>query len=161
KRLGAQVIALSSSDEKLRYCRENGADYGINYKEKDYVKEVMEITAGKGVDISFNSVAGHTLRKDPKVIKPFGLLVVYGEAAGRDVIDPFEEMIHKGLTVKFSSIYSRMGTESYRKATDYLENWLKTEELDNVSKVFRLEDAAQAHQWFEDGRAYGKIVLEP
>ncbi|MFC1869393.1 zinc-binding alcohol dehydrogenase family protein [Thermodesulfobacteriota bacterium] len=161
KRQGARVIALSSSDEKLKYCRENGADYGINYKEKDYVKDVMEITEGKGVDISFNSVAGPTLKADPKAIKPFGLLVVYGEAAGRDVIDPFETMIHKALTVKFSSIYSFIGTEAFREATEFLENWLKTEKLDSVTKIFKLEDAAQAHRWFEDGHAYGKIVLEP
>ena len=40
------VIALSSSEEKLEYCRKNGADYGINYKTSDYVEEVLRVTGG-------------------------------------------------------------------------------------------------------------------
>ena len=46
------LIALSSSDEKLAYCRAAGADYCINYRENDYVKEVLRITGGRGVDVS-------------------------------------------------------------------------------------------------------------
>jgi NADPH:quinone reductase len=74
------VIALSRSDEKLDYCRKNGADHLINYQSADYVEEVPRITGGQGVDISLNSVDGATLETDPGAIKPTGRWVIYGYA---------------------------------------------------------------------------------
>lgn len=159
RRANNVVIALSSSDEKLEYCRENGADYGVNYNRCDYVEEVLRITGGRGVDVSLNSVAGPTLKKDPHVIRPLGRLVIYGHAAGTDVIDPYEVILPKSLTVSVFSVYTVREREEYRKATDFLMNWLHTEELISVSKTFRLEEVTKAHRWMDEQRSVGKIAL--
>jgi NADPH:quinone reductase len=153
------VIALSSSDEKLAYCRANGADYGINYRKSDYVEEVLRITGGKGVNISLNSVAGPTLKTDPRVIRPLGRWVIYGSAAGKGLIDIYEAALPKSLTLNIFSVYTVFEREEYRQATDFLENWLHTEELISVSKTFPLEDAIAAHHWMDEQRAVGKIAL--
>jgi len=153
------VIALSSSDEKLEYCRANGADYLINYKTTDYVKEVLRITDGNGVDVSLNSIGGTTLETDPDAIKPLGRWVIYGYAAGKGLIDPYKHML-KSLTITASSIYTYFFREEYQQAMDFLKDWLNTEDnLLSVTKTFRIEEIVQAHHWFEDQHSIGKIAL--
>lgn len=58
KALGARVIATAGSDEKLEFCRELGADHAINYRNGDWVEQVMDLTYGRGVDVAFDAVGG-------------------------------------------------------------------------------------------------------
>jgi NADPH2:quinone reductase len=153
------VIALSSSDEKCAYCQSNGADYAINYKVTDYVKEVLEITGGGGVDVAFNSVGGWTFKKDPYVIKPLGQWVIYGYAAGKDLIDPYEVIMPRSLSLSINSVYTVREREEYKQATQFMMEWLQKEELDSVRQTFPLEDVVEAHHWIEDQRSIGKIAL--
>jgi NADPH2:quinone reductase len=153
------IIALSSSDEKLEFCLEQGADYGINYSRMDYVEEVLRLTGGRGVDVSLNSVAGPTLKRDPHVIRSLGRLVIYGSAAGESLIDPYEVILPRSLTVSAFSVYTVLERDEYRRATDFLVNWLHTEELISVTKTFPLEDAVAAHRWIDEKRSKGKIAL--
>lgn len=48
KALGAGVIATAGSDEKLEFCKELGADHVINYRNDDWVEQVVELTYGRG-----------------------------------------------------------------------------------------------------------------
>jgi len=55
--LGATVIAAAGSQSKLDICMTyGGADYVVNYTEKDWQKEVLKITGGKGVDVVYDPV---------------------------------------------------------------------------------------------------------
>lgn len=55
--LGCKVIATASKESKRRICIEKGgADHAIDYTTKDWQKEVMEITGGKGVDVVYDPV---------------------------------------------------------------------------------------------------------
>lgn len=154
------VIALASSDEKVDFCRSLGADHCINTRSTDYVAEVLKITSGRGVDISFNSVAGPTLRTDPDAIRVFGRWMINGYAGGRDLIDPARVM-HRSLTLKIFSIYNTFGTPVDQAATEFLRNWLAGEALIGCSRTFALEQAAAAHRWLEGRHALGKIALVP
>lgn len=58
KALGARVIATAGSEEKLAFCSELGADHVINYRDSDWVDQVMELTYGRGVDVAFDAVGG-------------------------------------------------------------------------------------------------------
>lgn len=154
------VIALASSEEKLAYCRACGADYAIDTSRSDYVAEVLRITGGRGVDVSFNSVAGRTLETDPEAIRPFGRWLINGYAGGHAMIDP-KRVMPRSLTLKIFSIYTVFGTNEFRKATAFLEDWLETEPLATSTCTFPLEQAAEAHRWIEGRRSYGKIALVP
>ena len=159
RRANNVIIALSSSDDKLEYCRSQGVDYAINYNAIDYVKEVLRITGGKGVDVSLNSVAGPTIKTDPHAIRPLGRWVIYGHAAGKEPIDPYDVMLLKSITVSIFSVYTVFEREEFRQATDFMENWLNTEALISVSKTYRLEDVIEAHHWMDSHSSYGKIAL--
>ena len=154
------VIALASSEEKLEFCRSLGADYCINSRSADYVAAVLEITSGRGVDVSFNSVAGPTLQTDPDAIRVLGRWMINGYAGGRDLIDPARVM-HRSVTLKIFSIYNIFGTPAYAAATGFLREWLATEPLLGCSRTFSLEQAAEAHRWLEGRHAVGKIALVP
>lgn len=162
KRCGVNntVIALSSSDKKLERCRFAGADYCINYRTSNYVEEVLRITGGRGVDVSMNSVGGWTLETDHLAIRPRGRWLINGYAGGKGLIDPYA-FILKSLTLSIFSIYTVRHDEAFRDATLFLEIWLRNETLDGCSRVFRLEDVAQAHEWIEGQQSYGKIGLVP
>ena len=60
KALGAVVIAVAGSDEKLEFCRSLGADHVVNHRTTDFVAEVEELTNGRGVDVAFDAVGGDT-----------------------------------------------------------------------------------------------------
>lgn len=160
KRCGNTVIALSSSDEKLAYCRSVGADHGINYRTTNYVDEVLRITGGRGVDVAMNSVAGRTLETDPFAIRPRGRWLINGYAGGRAMIDPALVM-HRSLTITIFSIYTVRHEEEFSDATDFLKEWLRTQPLDGCTRLFPLEEAAQAHDWIEGQHSCGKIALVP
>jgi NADPH2:quinone reductase len=153
------VIALSSSPEKIVYCLKNGADYGVNYKTSNYIDEVLQITGGKGVDVSLNSVAGPTLETDPYAIKTLGRWVLYGGAAGYGKIDQFAAVTPKSQTVSFFSVYTVREREEYRQATDFMLHWLHTEELHSVHKTFALDDIAEAHRCIDTQQSMGKIAI--
>lgn len=159
RRANNVVLALSSSDEKLAYCRSNGANYCINYETSNYVEEVSRFTGTRGVDLSINSVGGPTLKTDPLVIKPRGRWVIYGYAAGKESIDPYQVIMPKALTISIFSVYAVREREEFRKATDFLEHWLRTEELDSVVKTFPLEEVVAAHHWIEGKHSHGKTAL--
>lgn len=153
------VIALGETDEKLEFCRANGADYVVNTAKADYVQEVLRITNGQGVDVSLNSIGGPTLETDPDAIKPLGRWVIYGYAAGKGLIDPYKHLL-KSLTITASSIYTYMFREEAQQAKDFLKDWLATEEnLLSVQRTFRMEDIQAAHHWLEDQHSIGKIAV--
>ena len=154
------VIALASSDEKLAYCRAAGADHCINYRRTDYVEEVLRITDGAGVDVSINSVGGPTLQTDPRAIRPRGRWLIYGYAGGKGRIDP-NAVMPRSLTATIFSVYTVREREEYRQATAFLQEWLRTEDLVSVTRIFPLEDVVAAHHWIEGQHSHGKIALVP
>jgi len=155
------LIALSSSDEKLEYCKKNGADHCINYRTTDYTRAVLELTDGQGVDIAFNSVSGSTFQTDPRCIKKRGRWIIYGSSGGLGTINPSEaELITKALTIIPFSTYSVLGTDVENEMFKFRDDWLATERLESPTKVFRLEDVGEAHTWIESQNSFGKVVLE-
>ena len=77
--LGATVIAAASSEDKLEFAREAGANHGINYSDTDLREAVRELTGGRGVDVVYDPVGGdlaqaalksHALPNQPSVAMP-------------------------------------------------------------------------------------------
>lgn len=79
---GATVIGTVSTAEKAQLAKENGADHIINYAEQDFVGEVKKITAGKGVDVVYDSVGKTTFYGSLDVLKPRGMMVTFGQSSG-------------------------------------------------------------------------------
>ena len=79
---GAVVIGTVSNREKARLATENGADHVIVYTETDWVTEVKSLTAGKGVDVVYDSVGRTTFAGSIDCLRPRGMMVSFGQSSG-------------------------------------------------------------------------------
>jgi NADPH:quinone reductase len=155
------VIALASSDQKLEFCRANGADHVINYRKQDYVEAVKKITDNQGVDVIFNGVGGNTLRTDPQLVKRLtGRLIILGASGGPGVLDPYS-FIYQSITVRPVSIRPLWGTPERKQAMLFLDDWQANEALIEPGHVFKLSEIAAAHDCVEQQRSIGKVIVLP
>lgn len=82
KSMGARVIAAASSDEKLEYTRELGADETVNYTDQPLKDTVRELTGGAGVDVVYDPVGGAFATQALQALGWNGRYLVVGFAAG-------------------------------------------------------------------------------
>lgn len=160
---GARVIATVSTSEKEKLAREAGAADVIRYTEADFEAETKRLTAGRGVDVVYDSVGRTTFEKSLNCLRPRGLLVLYGGSSG--VVPPFDpmELVKKGslfLTRPKLDDYIATRDELLSRAEDVLEG-VRTGKLKvRVQHVYPLADAAQAHRDLEGRKTTGKLLLE-
>ncbi len=84
---GARVFATAGTDEKIRLCRELGADVAINYNESDFAEIVLSETGGQGVDVVFDNVGEAVLEKSLQCTKYNGRYLMMGFASNKIVAD--------------------------------------------------------------------------
>src|SRR5690606_1963249 len=116
------------------------------------------ITGGKGVACSFNGVGGDTIHTDWKIMEPFGEIMLYGYAAGKQALNVFE--IARTVSMKTFSADDFLKVPAYAEAAkDAMFDMFKTGPLLDVSTVLPLEDVATAHRMLDEGKVIGKIAL--
>lgn len=154
KLAGARVIALSSSDEKLARAKQLGADAGINYRATpDWSPAVREATQGKGVDIVVET-AGGTLDKSLASLAFGGFIGIVGFVAGYKAEIPLRAVIGPMVRIQGIAVGSRARFEAMNRAIALHK--LKPV----VDSVFPLEKAADAFRHMEQGKHFGKIVID-
>lgn len=79
---GINLIATAGSDEKCRLALEHGASHAINYRTEDFPVRVREITGGRGVDVVMDSVGKDTFTGSLDSLRPFGMMISFGNASG-------------------------------------------------------------------------------
>ena len=79
KHLGAEVFATAGSDEKRDFVRLLGADHVFDSRSLAFADDILAATAGEGVDVVLNSLAGEAIRRSLAVLKPFGRFLELGK----------------------------------------------------------------------------------
>ena len=164
KKRGAHVIATVSTEEKAALAREAGADEVILYTQDDFEVEVKRLTGGKGVEVVYDSVGKTTFLKGLNVLKPRGMMALYGASSGP--VDPINLQIlnQKGslfTTRPTLGHYVLTREELLWRAGD-LFNWIAAGELKvRIDRSFPLAQAAAAHTYMEDRGTKGKVLLIP
>lgn len=156
---GMEIIALAGSAEKAGYCKDNGAHHVVLYKEHDYADAVLELTGGKGVHLSINSIGADTFSKDAAILLPEGELLITGKAAGLGSIEPAR--FSKSLTYKHFASYIHFGRPEDDVACHYVSEQLQAPSHADRVVRFPLADVQRAHEALESGSNFGKIVLIP
>lgn len=77
--LGAEVFATAGSDEKRDFVRLLGADHVLDSRSLAFADEILALTDGEGVDVILNSLAGEAIRRNLRVLKPFGRFLELGK----------------------------------------------------------------------------------
>ena len=164
KMRGAKVLGTVSSTAKARVATEAGADVVINYSTDDFAAEVRKLTAGRGVNVVYDSVGKATFEKSLDCLAPLGALVIFGQASGP--VPPFDTAIlnAKGsLTLARPSLTHNVTNRAdvQSRAGDLFE-WITAGKLKvNIGKFFALSEAPQAHRALESRQTVGKILLVP
>ncbi len=164
KRLGATVFGTVSTEEKERLARKMGADTIIRYREVDFEAAVKELTAGRGVDVVYDSVGRDTFAKSLNCLRPRGTLVLFGQSSGP--VAPVDPLM---LVDKGSLFFTRPSLRHYVATRDELLQraaplfeWISTGSLQvRIDRTFRLADAAEAHRQLESRGVLGKLLLTP
>jgi NADPH:quinone reductase len=84
---GARVFATAGSEEKLKLCRELGAEVAINYRDGDFSQIVMEKTGDRGVDVVFDNVGAAVMEKSMGCLAYNGRYLMMGFASDKTVAD--------------------------------------------------------------------------
>jgi NADPH2:quinone reductase len=161
---GARVLATAGSSRKAELARKAGADEVILYNEKDFVSEVKRLTAGKGVQVVYDSVGQATFLKSLDCLAPRGMLVSFGQSSGR--IPPLDVA---ALSAKGSLFLTRptlwhyiADRPSLLARAGELFDWIRTGKLFlYISQVLPLDKAADAHRLLEGRQTAGKLLLSP
>ena len=99
KALGATVIATASTEEKLEFCKENGADFTISYSTEDLKTRVKELTIGKGANVIYDPVGDRFSESALLAIAWQGTYFVVGFAAGEIPKIPLNLVLLKGCQI--------------------------------------------------------------
>jgi NADPH2:quinone reductase len=164
KHLGATVIGTVGSADKARLAREAGCNHVILYREQDVAAEVRRITAGRGVDVVYDSVGRDTFSGSLDSLRRRGLLVSYGNASGKPAPLEIGTLAAKGsLYVTRPTLGDFTGTpEELRAAAGALFAMIASGVLrPRIAQRYALRDAAQAHRDLEARKTTGLTVLIP
>lgn len=161
--LGARVIVTAGSDEKLQRARELGAEYGINYNTQRFRAEVKKITEGRMVDVILDGIGASTFEENLMSLAPRGRLTLIGIIGGMESRINIGMLMSRNLSVHGFYLMGMLGakelTETFRERI--LPLFSTGQMVSLVDKVYSLSEAAQAHQYMEDRRNFGKVVLVP
>jgi NADPH:quinone reductase len=160
--LGAQVIGTVSTEKKAQLARDAGADEIIFYTQTDFETETKRLTDGKGVDVVYDSVGKTTFEKGLNILKPRGMMVLFGGSSG--AVPPFDPMV---LTQKGSLFLARPSLNHYiitreelLARADAVFGMIAAKKLKlRIEHVYKLADAQQAHRDLEGRKTTGKLLL--
>jgi NADPH2:quinone reductase len=162
--IGARVIGTVSTDEKAKLARDAGADEIIQYTQLDFETETKRLTGGKGVDVVYDSVGKTTFEKSLNVLRPRGMMVLFGGSSG--AAPPFDPIV---LTQKGSLFLTRPSLNHYivtreellTRAEAVFEMIAAGKLKLRIEHTYTLADAQQAHRDLEGRKTTGKLLLIP
>jgi NADPH:quinone reductase-like Zn-dependent oxidoreductase len=150
-----EVYATASSEEKLGYAADCGADHVIDYTETNYADEIRELTGKRGVDVVVDHVAGESWSDSLASLAKGGKLVTCGATAGGQPHTDVNRIFWNQLSV----LGSTMATPG--EADDALSLvWDGTFEP-RIREVVPMSEAARGHEMLENREGFGKVVLKP
>src|SRR5699024_4868966 len=166
KQIGqANIITTAGSKEKLDFCRSLGADVCINYKEQDFDQEVLKATNNKGADLILDFIGASYWKKNLDSIKIDGRWVLIGLLGGAKV-EKFNLMHLMAKRIQLTGTLLTPRSDQYKAdlTADFASSaydLFKNQTLKPiVDRVFPFEEMQKAHEYMENNKNTGKIVVK-
>lgn len=152
---GAEVYATASTEEKLEYARELGADHTVNYEEEDFADWIKSETDGRGVDVVVDHIGDATWDDSISAAAKGGRIVTCGATSGPMAETNLTKVFWKQLSI----LGSTMGTEG--EIDDVLSKvWDGTFES-RIRAVLPMSETDRAHEMLEGREGFGTVVVVP
>lgn len=164
KAIGAHVIAVCSSAEKLAFARAQGADEGINYTTEDLNQAIKARTGGRGADVVYDAVGGDAFDACSRAMAWNGRLLVIGFASGRIPTLPINLTLVKGYSLVgvFWGTFTQKEPEAHAANMRELLQWCEQGLVRPViDSVFPLAEGVKAIKKVTGRGVMGKVVLTP
>jgi len=160
---GATVYTTVSTADKAKLAKQAGADETILYRDEDFVARVKELTGGKGINVVYDSVGLPTYQGGLEVLRPRGLLVLFGQSGGKvPPIDPLA-LTEKGslfLTRPSLAHHTAERSELLHRAGTIL-GLVRDGKLNlRIDRRYPLSEIAQAHRDLESRVTTGKLLID-
>ena len=183
RNIGAEIFG-TASPSKHDAIREQGVDHPIDYRGRDFEEEVRRITAGEGIDLAMDALGPTSFRKDYRLLRPGGRLVMYGlseasTAGKRDMGAAVRSLVKMPLaTMPWWRSLQVMNENKGVFGLNMLSWWDEEGSLDRVTEPlmadleagrlkpivaesFPFSRAGDAHVYIAERRNIGKVVLFP
>jgi NADPH:quinone reductase-like Zn-dependent oxidoreductase len=159
---GAIPIATTRTAEKKQLLLAAGAEAVIATDEENLVERVRVITNGHGADVVYDPVAGSYLEALAEATADGGTIFIYGLLNSGPTPFPLISVLKKGLKIQGYTLFEiTRDREKLKRAIKYVYEGVEKGVLKPViSKVFPLENIADAHRYMESNQQLGKIVVK-
>ncbi len=154
KHAGATVIASTSTVEKMERARELGADHVVNYRDTNWVEQVIDLTEGRGVDVAQDLVGAMTWGDSLRTLARNGRLVVCGSHSGKSFNLRIPQIYHRQLSI----LGSNGGT--YNELRHCLELANQGILRPVIDRVLPLSQIREGHRILEEHDHFGKVVIQ-
>lgn len=163
--LGALVAVTAGSSAKLQACGSLGADILINYREQDFVEQMLRATDGRGADVILDPIGGDYLARDLRALAPHGRIVVIGNQSNDTSTIDVRRLMSRWASIRGSVLRARPPEEKAAIVASVLVNVWPLIEAGRVVPVIDqripLAEAARAHELMESSAHVGKLLLIP
>lgn len=163
RHFGARVLCTAGTPDKVRRCRELGADVAINYREEDFTARVKEETDGRGADVVLDIMGAKYLQGNVRALATGGRLVVIGLMGGRKAELDLGSLLVKRAAVYATSLRARPPHEKADIVAGVREQvWPAIADgavQPVIDRTVPMREAAAAHRAVEASDHIGKILL--
>lgn len=156
KLIGCHVIAVTTSEEKVKTISKAGAnDVIVIEKGEDFSNKIKEITNYEGVHLAIDNVGTPTFKSVLKSLMPGGRWVLVGQLSGEFITFNPAQLFLKGINLL--STISATRSQVYEVLQMIKHGWIKP----NISGTYPLEGAPKIHELMEKGKIMGRVILKP
>jgi NADPH:quinone reductase-like Zn-dependent oxidoreductase len=183
KSIGAEIFGTASAS-KHEAIEKLGVSHAIDYRTQDFAEEIRRITGGEGVDLIIDATGPTNFRKDYRLLREGGRLVMYGlseasTGSGRSIPKVLSSLARMPLaTTPWWKSLQAMNENKMVGGLNMLAWWDREQGLDRVleplqemvssgdlepvvAEAFPFDRAGDAHSYIAERRNIGKVVLEP
>ena len=164
KLMGARVIAVASSEDKLAFAKAHGADEGVDYSAVDLKKELKRLTVPTGVDVLYDCVGGDAAEPSLRAMAWEGRYLAVGFASGQIPRIPLNLVLLKGCEIVgvFWTSFVEREPETHRANTAQILQWCNEGKIvPHIHETFPLAETAKALALIEGRKVTGKVVVHP
>jgi putative PIG3 family NAD(P)H quinone oxidoreductase len=161
--VGARVMTTAGSADKLEQCAALGAEVTIDYKQQDFVAEVLGATDGHGADVILDNMGAAYLGRNVDALATEGRLVVIGMQGGTKGELDLGKLLRKRGAVIATALRSRPVEGKAAICAAVVEHVWPLVADGTVRPIIGaripLAEAGRAHALMESGESSGKILL--